>query len=140
MAGIDRHGQVRFNSYGSATADGVRALLRCGLAPDHPRLVDARRWLRRNFSAQTNPGRFEPAVAADREAGYFYWCWSVSHTFALLPETGLQWREPLVEALLARQRPDGSWRNEYSFMREDDPIIATVLAAAALTASRRAAP
>ena len=40
------------------TADGLRALLRCGLSHDHPRVVAARDWLVRNFSAESNPGEF----------------------------------------------------------------------------------
>ena len=40
--------------------------------------------------------------------------------------------------LVERQLPDGSWRNSYSFMKEDDPLIATTLAAAALANCRAA--
>ena len=57
-AGVDRFGHVRFHSYGTMTADGLRALLRCGLAEDHPRVVAARSWLAQNFSAAHNPGGF----------------------------------------------------------------------------------
>ena len=42
VAGNDRRGQVRYHSYGSATADGLRALLRCGLSPGDRRVVAAR--------------------------------------------------------------------------------------------------
>ena len=42
LAGTDRHGRLRYHSYGSATADGLRALLRCGLSADHPRVSAAR--------------------------------------------------------------------------------------------------
>ena len=35
---------------------GVRALLRCGLPADHPRVVAARHWLARSVSARVNPG------------------------------------------------------------------------------------
>ena len=56
-AGADRFGRARFHSYGTMTADGLRALLRCGLAEDHPRVVAARNWLTQNFSAAHNPRR-----------------------------------------------------------------------------------
>ena len=36
VAGADRRGHERYHSYGSATADGLRALLRCGLTPGIP--------------------------------------------------------------------------------------------------------
>ncbi len=143
VAGTDRNGALRHHSYGSPTADGVRALVRCGLAHDHPRVLAARAWLVRNFSARTNPGNFEPALAPDRDAALNYWCWSVSHAFRLLGVTTVgqgseqaHWAPLLADELLRRQLPDGSWRNPYSFMKEDDPLIATTLAAAALANCR----
>ena len=143
VAGTDRHGVLRYHSYGSATADGLRALIRCGLAPNHPRVLAAQAWLQRHFSTRTNPGVFEPVLAADRDAALNYWCWSVSHAFRLLAVTtvdrqGLQvaWAPLLADELMARQLPDGSWKNPHSFMKEDDPLIATTLAAAALANCR----
>lgn len=143
VAGTDRNGVLRYHSYGSATADGVRALIRCGLGPDHPRVLAAQDWLRRHFSTHTNPGVFEPVLAADRDAALNYWYWSVSHAFRLLAVTtvdrdGLQvaWAPWLADDLLARQRPDGSWKNPHGFMKEDDPLIATTLGAAALANCR----
>ena len=49
VAGTDRHGRLRYHSYGSTTADGLRALLRCGLSHDHPRVSAARAWLEATF-------------------------------------------------------------------------------------------
>src|SRR5262249_36783499 len=66
VAGPDRQGRLRYHSYGSATADGLRALLRCGLAKDHPRVVAARTWLEAHFSASSHPGTFEPARELER--------------------------------------------------------------------------
>src|SRR5262249_25533007 len=79
--GTDRRGRLRYPSYGSATADGLRALLRCGLARDHPRVVAARAWLERHFSVETNPGTFDPSRAIDRDATYYYYAWSFAHAF-----------------------------------------------------------
>ncbi len=143
VSGTDRNGVLRYHSYGSATADGVRALVRCGLAPEHRRVLAGQAWLQRNFSTRTNPGVFEPVLAADRDAALNYWCWSVSHAFRLLAVTtvdrdGLDvaWAPWLADDLLARQLPDGSWKNPHGFMKEDDPLIATTLAAAALANCR----
>jgi squalene-hopene/tetraprenyl-beta-curcumene cyclase len=139
MAGTDRSGRVRYHSYGSATADGLRALLRCGLALDHRRVVAARRWLERHFSATTNPGVFEPARAADRDATYFYYAWSLSHAFRALggrmqegEGTGTAWAEFLARELIRRQRGDGTWVNRFTASKEDDPLVATPLALGAL--------
>ncbi len=144
IAGTDNEGRPRYHSYGSATADGIRALLRCGLQPDDPRVVAAREWLERHFTAAFNPGVFEPMREQDRDAAYYYYCWSVSHAFRQLTITTFQqdgrtvnWADDLAKELLRRQRKDGSWANHHSFVKEDDPLIATMLAAAALANCRQ---
>src|SRR5205823_12631210 len=50
LAGLDRHGRPRFRSYGSTTADGYRALLRCGSAGHDPRARAALAWLQSHFA------------------------------------------------------------------------------------------
>ncbi len=143
VAGEDRHGQTRYHSYGSTTADGLRALLRCGLAKDHPRVIAARRWLETHFSATTNPGTFEPARASDREATYFYYAWSAAHAFRALGLAEIEsdgrkvaWAEALADELVRRQRADGTWSNRFTASKEDDPLVATPFAAGALANCR----
>jgi squalene-hopene/tetraprenyl-beta-curcumene cyclase len=143
VAGTDRLGRVRYNSYGSATADGIRALVRSGLAPDHPRVLAGRRWLERYFSATTNPGTFEPLREIEREATYYYYCWSVAHAFRALGverirsgDKTIAWADVLAGELLRRQRADGSWSNPYTASKEDDPLVATSFAAGAIGAPR----
>jgi len=142
-AGKDRLGRTRFRSYGSMTADGLRALLRCGLPPDHPRVAAARKWLETHFTAQTNPGRFAPDRELLRDATYYYYCWAVAH--ALLAVGGqevqtqdgkVRWAEALAEELVRRQRPDGSWTNRFTDAKEDDPLVSTPWASAALAICR----
>ena len=125
------------------TADGLRALLRCGLAQDHPRVVAARKWLARNFSASHNPGDFPDDRAVLRDGTYYYWTWAASHAFLALGLQRLEtaagpvaWPEKFAAELLARQRPDGSWVNRFTDAKEDDPLIATPWAAAALAIGR----
>ncbi len=143
QAGIDRFGRTRFHSYGTMTADGLRALLRCGLAEDHRRVVAAREWLQRNFSAAHNPGDFAGDRAVLRDATYYYWTWAASHAFFALHLRQLQsrdgpvaWPEAFADELLTRQRSDGSWVNRFSDAKEDDPLVATPWAAAALAIGR----
>jgi hypothetical protein len=138
-AGTDRFGHPRMRSYGTMTADGVRALLRCGLADDHPRVVAARRWLERDFSAAHNPGDFPADRTVLQDATYYYWVWAVSHAFLALhveqvktAKGPVDWPAALAEELLARQRADGSWTNRFTDAKEDDPLISTPWAAAAL--------
>src|SRR5262249_51357884 len=45
VAGTAHRGRERFASYGSTTADGLRALLACGLPRDGARVTAARHWL-----------------------------------------------------------------------------------------------
>ena len=143
VAGTDSHGRVRFHSYGSMTADGVRALLACGLPPDHPRVVAAKNWLIRNFTVVTNPGKFERDREVIRDATYYYYCWSLAHALARLkiseidtPAGKINWRETLARELISRQRDDGSWSNRFSDTKEDDPLVATPFAVAALVICR----
>ena len=145
VAGTDGLGGQRFHSYGTMTADGLRALLQCGLAKDHPRVVAARAWLERNFSTVKNPGTFNPDREVLRNATYYYWAWAVAHAFTRVGvrEFGqngrtVRWAEDLAQELLRRQRPDGSWVNGYTDAREDDPLVSTPWAAAALAICRQA--
>jgi hypothetical protein len=143
----DRLGHVRFHSYGSATADGLRALLRCGLSPEHPRVMAALRWLERNFSVSTVPGTFEGPRESDRDATYFYYCWSLAHAFRSLgirtfESNGrrIDWAAELSAELLRRRRPEGTWSNPSSASKEDDPLVATAFALGALANGRPSPP
>ena len=138
-AGTDRFGRTRYRSYGSITADGLRAMIRLGMELDHPRVRAAADWLRLRFTAARTPGMFPPQDEYRRESTYYYYLWSVAHALRLLaiPEIRtragkLQWARVLANEVLQRQRPDGSWLNRYTEGREDDPIVATAFAAAAL--------
>lgn len=144
-AGADRRGRQRYHSYGSATADGLRALLRCGLATDHTRVRAARTWLERHFSVTTNPGTFEPDRKVEGESTYFYYCWSLGHAFQTLglrristPRGTVSWAEDLSAELMRRQRADGTWSNRFTAAKEDDPLVASALAAGALGTCRMA--
>jgi hypothetical protein len=141
--GTDRLGRLRYHSYGSATADGLRALPRCGLAQDHPRVFAARAWLEKHFSAAFHPGTFENTREADRDATYFYYAWSVAHAFRSLGITeihsqgqSIAWAEALAHGLIRRQREDGSWINRFTASKEDDPLVATSFAVGALANCR----
>ena len=145
VAGTDAEGRVRFHSYGSTTADGLRGLLLCGLPSDHPRVRAALAWLADQFSATEHPGAFAPRLSADRDGLYYYWAASAARVLSLagagteLTSAGrppVAWAEDLARELVARQNADGSWSNQIVTMREDEPIIATSMALLALTEAR----
>jgi squalene-hopene/tetraprenyl-beta-curcumene cyclase len=143
MAGKDRAGRSRFASYGSTTADGLRALLACGLPLADGRVAAARGWIERNFSAANHPGKYAKERLGDQPALYFYYGCSVAQALRSLDlddlETtaeSLSWAEALADELLRRQRPDGSWINPAKAVREDEPVLATSLAVIALATCR----
>ena len=138
-AALDDAGVAHPRAYGSMTADGLRALIRTGVPVDDPRVQRAAAWLERHFDATRNPGAFPPVAEVRRASAYFYWTWTASHALRLLgrrtlaTEAGpVDWPIALARELLRRQRADGSWKNPSGEMREDDPVVATAFALAAL--------
>jgi squalene-hopene/tetraprenyl-beta-curcumene cyclase len=143
-AGTDRTGKERFSSYGSTTADGLRCLLACGLPPDEARVSAARRWLESHCSVTTHPGKYASDREGARPAVYYYYCWSLARALTSAgvqelrtPAGPVRWADALTEELLKRQQADGSWSNEAVAVREDDPLVATSLAAGALAVCQR---
>ena len=144
IAGEDRFGRVRFHSYGSMTADGVRALLQSGLPSTHPRVVAARNWLVRNFAVEHNAGRWADDRDGIRDATYYYYCWSIAHALVRLDvrqvesvEGTVDWTVAFAKELIHRQSADGSWTNRFTDSKEDDPLVSTPFAAAALAICRK---
>jgi hypothetical protein len=145
VAGRDRDGRQRYSSYGSTTADGLLGLLACGLSPASPRPAAARQWLAEHFSVAVHPGTFAADRRAVQASVYYYYCRSLARALGRCgirevetPAGPVPWAEALAEELRQRQRPDGSWVNHAVEVREDDPIVATALAAAALAVCRTA--
>jgi hypothetical protein len=143
VAGQDRSGRDRYSSYGSTTADGLRALMLCGRPVDEPRVAAATAWLEANFRSDSHPGKFAEDREHNREAVYYYYCCSVARALSAArleelrtPRGKVRWAEELADQLVQRQRPDGSWINPLVPQREDDPLVATALAGLALASCR----
>lgn len=144
-AGVDGAGHSRFRSYGSTTADGLRALLRLGLPSTHPRVRAAKAWLEQRFTVTTNPGDFVAENEELRDAVYYYYVWSLTHAMMHLggrtietPHGTVDWAEALSDELLRRQNQDGSWTNRFTAAQEDDPLLSTSFAGTALILCRYA--
>lgn len=141
-AEIDASGRTRFHAYGSATADGYRALILAGAGSTSEctlRLSLAERWLDDHFDPASMPGAFEPDREVLRDAYFHYYTWSISEALRQ-PGVRATWSNArskrmasLRDELLSRQRGDGSWSNPFTDGREDDPLIATTFAAIALS-------
>ncbi len=120
------------NAYGSMTFAGIKSLILCGVPKDDPRVQEALRWVRRNFTLTEHPGMGQMTV-------YYYYL-TLARTLALLglEEVELEgkgvvpWRKALAEELLKRQRADGSWVNDEKKEMEDVSELATAYAVNAL--------
>lgn len=138
VAGKDASGRQRYHSYGSMTADGLRALVLCGLPEQHERVRAARDWLGSHFDAKRHPGTFTPISEGRREATYFYYCASLAQAWRTVGEIGKEspkeWLGKLADELIARQQADGSWVNPVDTVRENDEVMATGFAMIALGA------
>lgn len=130
-----------FRGYGSATADATRVLVRLGTPRTDALLVGAERWLLAHVDGAHQSGEFPPEQQFAREGSRYYSAWSQAHALTVLwqKEVGTPpraWPALFAEELLAAQKPDGSFVNAATDLREDDPLVATPLAAATLALAR----
>ena len=135
-AGVASRG--RYRSYGSATCDGVLALVACGVASDDPRMRAAFAWLREHAAGARHSGEWPADRADDRESLRYYHAQTFAAVLALaaksasMQDWAAEQRRTLTADLLAMQRPDGAWEGACPNSFEDDPLIATAFAIRAL--------
>lgn len=129
-------------SYGTATADGLLALLASGCDAADPRVARARAWLESRHRVDLVPGFEDEPPDGWGVAMVHYYRAASARAFAALDverlPVGRDWRAEMAAALLSEQHPDGSFVNPNVLMKEDDPLIATTLALQALLACRSA--
>lgn len=134
-------GRIVFRSYGSATADGLRALLWLGVARDDPRVEAALAWLGARFSTRVNPGFPSDGDGLMERGIYFYYLDALTDALSRAGRDALagpggepvRWRDEVARRLVSLQRPDGSWAGDSAVMHEDDPAQATAFALLALS-------
>lgn len=122
-----------WRSYATATCDGVLALLATGAAANDSRVQAAMEWLANHSDPDYPEGvpRDHPEPWGDSIRYYHYQARAA--VLARLAPHAAAARAALVEAVEARQRPDGSFSNPSGhLMKEDDPLLCTALAALAL--------
>jgi hypothetical protein len=122
-------------SYGTATCDGIRALLAVGTKPTDEPIKRALSWLLKRPAVEVVPG-FEdlPAETDWRRGLRFYYYQSLARILPLLPAAERLSRTADIERILLKdQQADGRWQNESDRMRENDPLIATAFAVSALS-------
>jgi hypothetical protein len=126
--------QTKPRSYGTATCDGLRALTYAGVKWDDKRSTVAVTWLAKWHSLSKVPGFEKLPEENDWKHGLLYYYYS---TFAKAVDhfparVNTEERRALGDKIVGLQQKDGSWQNDSSRMREDDPLIATSLALVAL--------
>ncbi|MBL8695080.1 MAG: terpene cyclase/mutase family protein [Planctomycetes bacterium] len=125
-----------FASYATATADGVLALVAAGVPREDRRVRDAASWL------ESHPRLDRPAGIPEAGPDHLGDSLRIYHLAAraeALNAVGASgpWRDAIAEQLAAWQQIDGSFRGvEPALMKEDDPLLATALAASALARTR----
>ncbi len=144
MAGsvVMEDGTSRLATYGSMTYAGFKSYLYAELDRNDPRVVDAFRWITRNYTLERNPGlRDDPATPTDeRLQGYYYYLHTFTRALHAWGEVQItladgsirNWRADLVDRLITLQRTDGSWVNEADRWMEGDPVLVTCYALIAL--------
>ncbi len=126
-AGFDAGNVPR--SYGTATADGARALLALGDDAASPRVAAALRWLAKR-GAQFVPGLDDDVGRVMEPSLRLYWFHSLAGLVRAVPEhpAAPGWREMITRGVAAARRADGSYCGFGVVMKEDDPLVATALA------------
>jgi squalene-hopene/tetraprenyl-beta-curcumene cyclase len=135
-AGEGRYGEKlatrSLRSYGSMTYAGFKSMLYAGLSPDDPRVQDALSWIERHFTFAENPGL--------GQQGYYYYLHAMSRALHASRKDTLRdadgrerdWRSELIDAIVSRQREDGSWQNSVPRWEEANADLATVYCVLAL--------
>lgn len=120
-----------FRSYGTTTADGIRALLATGHPRSDARVVAAERWLTGHHRDMNVPGFAGEAYQRWPRGLAFYYSASSSLAFRAL---NVNPGDEVARGLRRTQHGDGSWSNPENLVKEDDPLIATPFAVRALVA------
>jgi Prenyltransferase and squalene oxidase repeat len=116
---------AQYRSYGTATADGILAMQAMRTPPDNDRLRAAQRWLAAHDIPDRAAGFVGPAYQRWTAGLRFYYAAASAEAFGRLSSGA-------ASSLERAQRRDGSWRNPENLVKEDDPLIATAFAVAAL--------
>ena len=105
-------GRKGLKSYGSMTYAGFKSFMYAGLKRDDPRVVAAMEWIRKHWTFEENPDM--------GQLGLYYYYETAARALSAWGEDNVMdarrrthdWKAELTEAIVKRQRPDGSWLNE----------------------------
>ena len=128
-------GKVMLRSYGSMTYAGFKSMLYANVPRDDVRVRRALEWIRRYYTLDHNPNM----PGKQSQEGLYYYYHVFAKALAAWGEPVVvgadgehRWREDLCRALIARQKPDGSWVNRADRWYESNPALVTSYAVLAL--------
>jgi squalene-hopene/tetraprenyl-beta-curcumene cyclase len=132
-AGKGQNPEGGLRSYGSMSYAGMKSMLYAGLTAEDPRVKAAMKWLGMHYSVEQNPG------LGDAGLYYYYQLMAKALDAAKMKtfkdDKGVEhdWKAEMTEALLKRQKADGSWVNTDNKWMESDPNLATGFAILSLS-------
>lgn len=138
-----KHGNTNVSglrTYGSMTYAMFKSMLYANLDRDDPRVVAVRGWIADNWTLDQNPGMPVNEETKTHLQGLYYYYMALargmdawgSSSIELSDGASVDWANELIDALVTRQREDGSWANQSERWYEGDPNLATCYALIAL--------
>jgi squalene-hopene/tetraprenyl-beta-curcumene cyclase len=129
----DASGVERHRSYGLMSYAGLLSFLTAYVERDDPRVASAWRWVSENWDLDSNRNL--------GQKGLYYYYLTMTKALAAHGERVVttkegvkhEWPRELAEAIIARQRVDGSWQNEEPTWYEGDPVLVTAYMIRALS-------
>ena len=134
-------GRKVFRTYGSMTYAILKAFVFANLSVEDGRVKGALDWIRKHWTFEENPdlgqqGLYYYYMTAGRALAA-YSAASHEQTFRDAARRVHNWRAELTQAILTRQKADGSWANEKDRWFEGYPPVPTSYALMALAACSR---
>jgi len=119
-------------SYGGMTYAGIKSLIHAGLDRDDERVQAAYKWIRGNYTVETNPEL--------GQQGLYYYYQAMAKALAVYGEAIItdtsgaahDWRADLADKLITIQHGDGYWVNESGRWWENNPDLVTAYSLLAL--------
>jgi squalene-hopene/tetraprenyl-beta-curcumene cyclase len=136
-------GKRGLRTYGSMTYAGFKSFLYARLEPTDKRVEAAVKWVREHWTFEENPGVGQQGLfyyyQLAAKALTAYSTATKSDAFMDAKRRSHDWRAELAEAILAKQREDGSWYNETDRWFEGKEIapVPTSYCITALTACEK---
>ena len=121
------------------TCAGIKSYIYAGVAKDDPRVKKAMKWIKSNYTVDSNPGMKNPSM------GLYYYFHTMAKTLKILEidifedSAGIKhdWRADLGGKILSFQNKDGFWINKEDRWFESIKPLATAYAMIALDYCRK---